>query len=478
MAAFSAVWSLRAQHRAKLSLILGGMLAGAMAAAAGAGTVPSTYFLHAAARTGGTPTALGLPTTCTITSAKPAMNRAGHVAIRFYDTSRRTDGIAVMAPGDDRTRVVVSMVRPDQFGFQAMISPAIDLSGSTLAMARLDRPGVLELRSVSGDLLASPQITGADEPVRVSLSGDHLAASAGTGLSGASITALSTSGDVFTQRTLAAVPDGPLLFLGPATVDRAGGLTFVATVPTGDAIVRFSATGELHTIAEMASDPSAFVLSPLSDSNEQGQVAVMAQRFDGLWELRRYESDGTFVVLATEGAPFDAPMIAPGTMAQRGPAISESGEVVFVAGAGDGSGSALFAASHAGVRRVLGWGTTMAIGLRTVTLGLGEGAERQVVISDPAINDWGQVSAVVRLRDGTTALVVATPARAPECPADFNRDGAVSADDLADYINAYFAATEGNAGAEFAADFNRDEVVNADDLGDFVNGYFGADCEA
>lgn len=55
----------------------------------------------------------------------------------------------------------------------------------------------------------------------------------------------------------------------------------------------------------------------------------------------------------------------------------------------------------------------------------------------------------------------------PSCPADFSGDGSVDGDDLAEYINCYFAAPE-CAGAEV----NADGQVNADDLADFINVFF------
>ncbi len=50
--------------------------------------------------------------------------------------------------------------------------------------------------------------------------------------------------------------------------------------------------------------------------------------------------------------------------------------------------------------------------------------------------------------------------------ADFNNDGSLNADDLGDFINAYFG------GQADITDFNGDGSVNADDLGDYINAYF------
>ncbi len=64
---------------------------------------------------------------------------------------------------------------------------------------------------------------------------------------------------------------------------------------------------------------------------------------------------------------------------------------------------------------------------------------------------------------GLAVLSVTSPA----CPADFNQDGVLNADDLGDFITGYF-----NTPSDPATDFNADGVINADDLGDFITAYF------
>jgi hypothetical protein len=54
-----------------------------------------------------------------------------------------------------------------------------------------------------------------------------------------------------------------------------------------------------------------------------------------------------------------------------------------------------------------------------------------------------------------------------QCPGDFNSDGVLNADDLADFITGYF-----NVPSDARCDFNGDGVINADDLGDFITAYF------
>ena len=54
------------------------------------------------------------------------------------------------------------------------------------------------------------------------------------------------------------------------------------------------------------------------------------------------------------------------------------------------------------------------------------------------------------------------------CLADFNCDGAVDPDDLADYIGTYFADLPGAR-----SDFNADGLTDPDDLADFIGAFFG-----
>ena len=53
------------------------------------------------------------------------------------------------------------------------------------------------------------------------------------------------------------------------------------------------------------------------------------------------------------------------------------------------------------------------------------------------------------------------------CPADFNADGTLDPDDLADYISAFFSQPPAQS-----ADFNGDGAVDPDDLADYINAYF------
>ena len=55
----------------------------------------------------------------------------------------------------------------------------------------------------------------------------------------------------------------------------------------------------------------------------------------------------------------------------------------------------------------------------------------------------------------------------PPCRADFNSDGNLDPDDLADYISCYFSNPPCAR-----ADFNTDGVADPDDLADFISAFF------
>lgn len=66
------------------------------------------------------------------------------------------------------------------------------------------------------------------------------------------------------------------------------------------------------------------------------------------------------------------------------------------------------------------------------------------------------------------------PPPPPDCRADFNADGDLNADDLADFINCFFAetTTPGACPGLTGADYNADGDANPDDLGDYINEFF------
>lgn len=75
-------------------------------------------------------------------------------------------------------------------------------------------------------------------------------------------------------------------------------------------------------------------------------------------------------------------------------------------------------------------------------------------------------SQTVNVTADATLAGVATRLPDPN-PVDFNNDGTVDADDLADFINAFFGQPP-----DPRTDFNHDGSLDADDLGDYINAFF------
>src|SRR5262245_53317779 len=66
--------------------------------------------------------------------------------------------------------------------------------------------------------------------------------------------------------------------------------------------------------------------------------------------------------------------------------------------------------------------------------------------------------------------VVAMAQTPPPCSADFNRDGFLNPDDLADFITCFFLQAQ-FPGVCPEAEFNGDGFVNPDDLADFITAF-------
>jgi len=88
----------------------------------------------------------------------------------------------------------------------------------------------------------------------------------------------------------------------------------------------------------------------------------------------------------------------------------------------------------------------------------GDTASYDVVVSAPACSGGSLVTT------STAAILTVT---GTVCPADFNADGTLDPDDLADYITAFFAIPPGTG-----SDFNADGVTDPDDLADFITAFF------
>ena len=69
--------------------------------------------------------------------------------------------------------------------------------------------------------------------------------------------------------------------------------------------------------------------------------------------------------------------------------------------------------------------------------------------------------------DGDGIGDLCAPPPPPPCPADFNHDGTLDPDDLADFIGCYF-----DAPPCAAPDFNSDGSSDPDDLSDYIGASF------
>ncbi len=88
-------------------------------------------------------------------------------------------------------------------------------------------------------------------------------------------------------------------------------------------------------------------------------------------------------------------------------------------------------------------------------------------VVDAAGADTGNIRAFSLVFTLTSAPMCDPPSTGTTCPADFNQDGELNPDDLADYIGCYFAQPPCAR-----VDFNGDLETNPDDLADFIGAYF------
>lgn len=92
-----------------------------------------------------------------------------------------------------------------------------------------------------------------------------------------------------------------------------------------------------------------------------------------------------------------------------------------------------------------------------------------LTISGVRLSDAGTYTCVV---SNTCGEVISSPGVLEVfCPADFDPDGVVNADDLAAYIDCYFALVPCAA-----ADLDRSGSTDADDLAEYINAFFGPGC--
>jgi hypothetical protein len=97
--------------------------------------------------------------------------------------------------------------------------------------------------------------------------------------------------------------------------------------------------------------------------------------------------------------------------------------------------------------------------------------EATLTLTDVGNVDSGSYDCILTNPCGETTSTAATLTVSFPCPADFNNDGFVNPDDLADFITCFFLQVQ-FPGACPQAEFNADGFVNPDDLSDFITTFF------
>ncbi len=150
-------------------------------------------------------------------------------------------------------------------------------------------------------------------------------------------------------------------------------------------------------------------------------------------------------------------------------------------GGGQGAGISVFGVAQTRYQRITVFPTsaTLAASQSIQLYASVRGTDNTAVLwSAPgaAISPDGVFSASQGGTYTVTASVVGSPSFTasatitvtPPCLADFNHDGTLNPDDIADYVACFFAASPCPE-----ADFNHDAVTDPDDLADFIAAYFG-----
>jgi len=185
----------------------------------------------------------------------------------------------------------------------------------------------------------------------------------------------------------------------------------------------------------------------------------------------------------TSGAPFVAVVVhGPGTPSgtriiggsTASGTLSYRSTEAIVAQFLDASGTVPLVVSVVSVRGdlfpIAGTKTLEAYNVRGDLIGVDtqpDSSPNPLMVSAPGIHRVRMFSQSATV--GFDDLRFDTP-RASTCEADFNGDGILDPDDLADYIGAFFSQPPGSG-----SDFNGDGVTDPDDLADFI-GVFFAGC--
>jgi len=90
-------------------------------------------------------------------------------------------------------------------------------------------------------------------------------------------------------------------------------------------------------------------------------------------------------------------------------------------------------------------------------------------VSNQVVGGSGQTTNLGDPRNINFATTAGTQYAIVFCPQDFNQNGAVTVQDIFDFLAAYFAGS-------IAADYNKSGVVSVQDIFDFLSGYFSGPC--
>jgi len=191
-------------------------------------------------------------------------------------------------------------------------------------------------------------------------------------------------------------------------------------------------------------------------------VAVGDFNADGRPELAVANFGGNVSVLLNTNTGFPPPVITQQPASQ----IVQAGQNAALAITANGFGNTLTYQWRKNGIAIASGGNIAGATSPTLTFTpalSGDTALYDVLVSAPTCGGRFHVT--------TSTAVIFTVTGTNPCPADFNADGTLDPDDLADYITAFFFQPPASG-----SDFNGDGVTDPDDLADFITAFFAGGC--